>query len=157
MDAPAQYRLPAPNSMTTSRTFTPRSQTGRLLAWSFLLLTGATNIQRASATPILPSQRVPADEVAISVPANVSLADIDRVLVFVARNRKWSIDRREPGVVELSLKHREFDARFFITYDQHQLTIRSQSTTRDGRSAVPVRWLTAFVGDVLFQFNAKHR
>ncbi|HLP07552.1 MAG TPA: hypothetical protein VK178_05265 [Opitutaceae bacterium] len=102
------------------------------------------------------AQLLPGEETAIPIPPHVTPADVDRVLAFVARHRKWSIDSRAPGRIELSLLHRGLDAHLVLTYDAQQLTVRSRTSTLDGRPVVPTRWITAFVKDVRYEFAAKN-
>jgi hypothetical protein len=101
------------------------------------------------------AELLPSEEAVVAIPANVSLADVDRVLAFVARHRKWSIDSRVPGRIELSLRHREFDAHLILSYDAARLTVFSRSTTLDGKPAVPTRWIAALLKDVRYEFAAK--
>lgn len=104
----------------------------------------------------LPPQPPSCDTTVVAIPPSVTPADVDRVLAFVARHRKWSIDSRAPGRIELSLQHRGLDAHLTLTYDAQQLTVRSRSFTMDGRPAVPTRWINAFLKDVRYEFAAKN-
>lgn len=91
----------------------------------------------------------------LAIPEKVSTTDLERVLRFVANNRRWVIDSQEPGRTRISLNHQGASSRVCFSYENHTLVMSHESVGPDGRPFLPSRWLQALRSDIESQFALK--
>jgi hypothetical protein len=89
------------------------------------------------------------------IPEKVSTTDLERVLRFVASNRRWVIESQEPGRTRISLKHQGVSSRVCFSYEGHTLVMSHESIGPDGHPVVPSRWLQTLRRDIEEQFALK--
>jgi hypothetical protein len=125
----------------------------RILVLLVVPLIGAV-LRPVSATD-LPAPVLGAVYCSLVIPEKVSITDLERVLRFVANNRRWVINSQEPSRTRISLNHQGVSSRVCFSYDGRALVVSHESVGPDGRPFVPSRWLNSLRSDIEKQFALK--
>jgi len=142
-------RYVSPLYQSSTRPMSP----SRIIAFGVLILTGGFMLPTSAADSPVPG---PGEVYCyLVIPEKVSTTDLERVLRFVASNRRWVIESQEPGRTRILLNHRGVSSRVCFSYEGHTLVMSHESVGSDGHPVVPSRWLQALRRDIEEQFALK--